>query len=78
MPEKINQLVQDIFLQIKNPVVHREVKEDPEGHLLSLLTQIKKELEGDAKYRTTLYHTVQSASYDENVREAKEEPGQPV
>ena len=61
--EKVSQLVKDIFLQIRNPEVHKDVQKDPEAHLLSLLKEIKKDLSGDAKYRRTLHHTVECASF---------------
>lgn len=76
--EKTKQLVQDIFLQIKIPKVHEEVKEDPEAFLLSLLTEIRDRLTGEAKYSMTLHHTVQAASYDSRIEKAKEELAQPV
>lgn len=76
--EKVNQLVRDIFLQVKTPKVHEEVKEDPEAFLLSLLTEIKDRLSGDAKYWMTLHHTVQAASYTSHIEKAKEELAQPA
>ena len=76
--EKTKQLVQDIFLQVRTPEVHKEVKEDPEAFLLSLLTEIRDRLTGEAKYWMTLHHTVQAASFEDNVEKAKEELAQPV
>lgn len=76
--ERTKQLVQDIFLQIKPLKVHEEVKQDPEAFLLSLLTEIKEELNSDRKYRATLHHTLQSASFNDNVEKAKEQLAQLV
>ena len=78
MSEQTNQLVQDIFLQMRNPAAHQRVKEDPETHLLSLLKEIKKDLEGDKKYRVPLYNTVERASYGDSVSEARAEMEEPV
>ena len=71
--EKVSQLVQDIFLQMRNPAVHREVKGDPEAHLISLLQEIKEDLSGDAKYRVPLYDTVERASFQGHLDRAREE-----
>ena len=76
--DQTKQLVQDIFLQLNNPIVHREVKEDPEAYLISLLNTIKEELSGDRKYRAILHHTVQDASYDSHLKKGREELGQPA
>lgn len=76
--KRAEQLVQDIFLQVRPTKVHEEVKKDPEAFLLSLLAEISDELNTDRKYRATLFHTIQSASFDANVEKAKEELGQPA
>lgn len=76
--DKVSQLVQDIFLQMRNPAVHHRVKDDPEAHLLSLLQEVKKDLEGDKKYRVPLYDTVERASYGDSVSQAREEMEEPV
>lgn len=76
--EKVSQLVQDIFLHMRNPAAHQRVKDDPEAHLLSLLQEIKEDLSGDAKYRVPLYNTVERASYGDSVKEAREELAEPV
>lgn len=72
----VEQLVQDIFLQIKIPRVHDEVKEDPEAYLISLLWEIKETMSGDRQYRATLHNTVQAASYDSHLEKVRklEEP----
>ena len=59
---EVKQLVQDIFLQINNPMAHDEVKEDPEAHLISLLMEIKEDISGYRKYRVPLHSTVERAS----------------
>lgn len=69
--DQLKQLVQDIFSQLNNTEAHQRVKEDPEAHLLSLLAQIKRELMGDAKFRRTLYNTVEPSSYENHINEAK-------
>ena len=71
--EKMRQLVQDIFLQVKTPEVHEEVKKDPEAFLLSLLSEVSAELHSVRKYRYTLYDVIQGASFNDNVEKAKEE-----
>ena len=71
--DEVKQLVQDIFMQINNPMAHDEVKEDPEAHLLSLLNEIKEEMSGDRKYRVTLESTVESASCAISMKRMKEE-----
>lgn len=71
-------LVQDIFLQLKNPEVHNEVKEDPEAYLLSLLNAIKKEMSGEREYYAMLHSTVQKASYESHLEEAREQLHQAV
>jgi DNA-directed RNA polymerase specialized sigma24 family protein len=76
--QRAEQLVQDIFLQIRNSEVHREVREDPEAYLLSLLSTIKTELSGYRKYRATLHSTVESASFQSHLEKAREELPQPV
>lgn len=58
---------------MQNPAAYLRIKDDPEAHLLSLLKEIKKDLGGDAKYRVPLYNTVERASYERSIREAKEE-----
>ena len=72
----VEQLVQDIFLQMRNPAVHQRVEDDPEAHLLSLLTSIKEEISTERKYRVTLYSTVERASYASSIEEVRklEEP----
>ena len=76
--DKVSKLVQDIFLEMRNPRVHREVKDDPEAHLLSLLKEIKKDLEGSAKHRVPLISTVERASFDDSVSQARREMEEPV
>ena len=69
--QRAEQLVQDIFLQIRFPKVHREVREDPEAYLLSLLSTIKTELSGYRKYFAMLHSTVESASFQSHLEEAR-------
>jgi hypothetical protein len=76
--QRMEQLVQDIFLQIRIPKIHDEVKEEPEAFLLSLLSEINKRLNSDAKYHSTLHHTVQAASFDSHVQRALNELGRTV
>ncbi len=76
--ERTKQLVQDIFLQVKTPKVHEEVKEDPEAYLLSLLTVIRDVLKSERKYSAMLHGTIEKASFNDNLEKAKEELGQPA
>lgn len=78
MSENVNQLVQDIFLQMLTPAVHREAKEDPEAYLLSLLQEIKDDLGGHKKFYVPLYSTVERASFQSHLDKARKELGQPV
>ena len=70
--DKASRLVQDIFLQMQNPAVHKRVKDDPEAHEISLLKEILKDLSGDRKHRVVLCSTVERSSHGDNIREARE------
>ncbi len=76
--KEAKQLVEDIFLQVRNPRVHNDVKEDPEAHLLSLLKQIKAEISGERKVWAMLYSTVEKASYQSSTKEARKQLDQPA
>lgn len=65
---QVRQLVQDIFVQMRNPEVHQKVKEDPETYLLSLLTRIKEEL---PEVSATLRWTVEKSSFGSNLDEVR-------
>lgn len=70
---EVKQLVQDIFLQVNNPAVHKEVKEDPEAYLLSLLQAVKDDIVGERKYRAILYSSVERASYESSAKDARKQ-----
>jgi len=74
--EEDKKLVQEIFLQIRNPAVHRKVMEDPEAYHRSLLNTIKETL--GEKYSGVLRMIVLSACYQSHLKKAREELGQPV
>lgn len=67
----VEQLVRDIFLQMRNSAVHQRVKENPEAHLLSLLMEIKEDMSGDRMDRVPLHSTVERASFESSIEEAR-------
>jgi hypothetical protein len=76
--DQVSHLVQDIFLQMRTPAVHQEVKEDPEAYLLSLLQEIKDDLSGHKKFYVPLYNTVERASFQSHLEKAREGTSQPA
>lgn len=69
-------LVQEIFLQMRNPAVHEEVMKEPEVYHRSLLNTIKEKL--GQKYSGVLRMDILAACYEDNLKKAREELGQPV
>lgn len=72
--ERTLQLLEKIFGRYGERQ-RKKAKEDPEACLLSLLTAIEKEL---PEVSATLWFTVRSATYDDNVDRAKEKLGKVV
>lgn len=74
LSEPVKQLVQEVFAECyrrdatTGKEVRKEVEEDPEGYLLSLLMTIKEEL---PEVSAMLHFTVERASFEPNRTKAR-------
>ncbi len=72
IPEPFTELLHQIAEATPRGSRHiRDLRKDPEAHLLALLANMRNELMGDDKFSAMLLTTVEQSFFEDNVEEAR-------